>query len=416
MTSVVVASGPLPDIKPIPMGCVVHKNRHGKLTFRLYYKGREFWEGVGLEDTPDNRKLVEAQAVLISHEIKRGSFDYLRWFPGGNKRHLFEEARARAERKTMRQYYDRWIEDKKPPIVKRSRWRNYCSHFNNHFLPELGEKFLEAFTFADVRALRGKLIDRGLKMKTARNAIDATLRAFFRDAVTDGALERSPFDDQPANFWPRAVRAEPDPFTEEERDILLGYLQEKLGRKWPAGAVFIYTMFWTGARPSEITARRWRDLDPRSGKLSITSSRTEGEEGATKTSGSTRSIELFDHVLDRILALKPLRAQPDDYVFTQRNGRPINHWKYSERYFQGAITAKQIRHRDFYCTRHTFISVMLSHGENLKQVAEYVGSSPLMISTRYGKWIRGKGTFGQAAIAAAGEKYPHSGKTGTREG
>lgn len=393
-----------PQLQPMPMGCIVHRNRHGNLTFRIHYRGRAFWEGLGVVDTPANRRLADAQAVIIGDEIGRGTFDYLRWFPGGNKAHLFQEERARAERKTMGQYYARWIADKKPPICKRSRWRNYSSHFANHLLGELGDKYLDSFTFADIRAIRTALVDtKHLTMKTARNVIDATLRAFFRDAVTDHAIVRSPFDDQPANFWPRAVRAEPDPFDEAERDIITTYLSHKYARKWPAGAAFCYALFWTGARPSELTARRWRDLDPRSGKLSITSSRTEGEEGATKTSGSTRAIDLFDHVLERILALKPLRAQPDDYIFTQRDGKPINHWKYSERYFQGALTAKNIRHRDFYCTRHTFISVMLSHGENLKQLADYVGSSPLMISTRYGKWIKGKGTFGHAATAAAAE-------------
>lgn len=389
-------------LQPRLMGCTVHANRHASLTFRIYYQGREFWEGLGLPDTAANRRVAEAQAIIISDEIERKSFDYLKWFPGGNKAHLFRDERDRAERKTLRGYYQRWIADKKPPICKKSRYHNYRSHFDNHLLPAYGDKYLDSFTFAHIREIRTALVDKkGLTMKTARNVIDATLRAFFRDAVTDRLLARTPFEDQPDNFWPRAARPEPDPFDEVERDTIIEYLRSSYGRKWPAGAAFIYTLFWTGCRPSELTARRWRDLDPRSGKLSITSSRTYGEEGATKTAGSTRVIELFDHVLRRLLEIKPLRAQPNDYIFVQRNGKPLNHWKYGDNYFQGALAVLKIRHRDFYCTRHTFISVMLSHGENIKQIADYVGSSPLMISTRYGKWLRGQGTFGQAASKAA---------------
>ncbi|MGH7851841.1 MAG: hypothetical protein ACREP3_00240 [Candidatus Binatia bacterium] len=60
----------------------------------------------------------------------------------------------------------------------------------------------------------------------------------------------------------------------------------------------------------------------------------------------------------------------------------------------------KIRHRDFKNTRHTFISIMLKHGENPNEVAEYCGDSPDVIWTNYSKWIGGSGTFGAAALAA----------------
>lgn len=384
------------------MGCVVHVNRHGFLTFRVYSQGREFWEGIGLPDTAANRRLAEAQAVIISDDISRGRFEYLRWFPGGNKAHLFGVAAA-GQRLTLRQYYGRWIENKIPPLVKRSAHRNYKAHFVNHLLPLLGDRFLDTLAVGNIRDLLTELVERKkLSVKSAKNILNASLRAVLRDAVADGYLSRSPFEDLPANFWPQSVRPDPDPFCEAERDEITDYLFSKFSRKWMAGAVFCYAQFWAGTRPSEMTARRWRDLDQRSGRLSITSSRTEGEEGAPKTAGSRRSIDLLPRVLEYVLALKPLRAQPEDYIFTDQRGNPINHWKFGEQHFQGALTALEIRHRDFYCTRHTFISVMLAHGENLKQLADYVGNSPYMISTRYAKWLGGAGSFGRAASAAAG--------------
>lgn len=388
-------------LQPFSMGCTVHANRHGKLTFRVYVAGREYWEGIGIDDTPANRRLAEAQATLIADEIERGVFDYLKWFPRGNKAYLFC---AETETKTLRQYYDHWIKNYEPPLSKRTRWKNYSSHFKNYFLDSHGDRLMESITAADIRALRNELIKgKGLKPKTAKNAINATLRAFFRDAVSDRILERTPFDELPAKFWPADTRPEPDPFLEHERDEIIAYMNEKYRRSWPAGAAFCFSQFWTGMRPSEMTPRTWRDLDPRTANLSITTSRTRGEEGETKTSGSHRVIQLFPQVLERLLELKPLRAQPDDLILTDQRGLAINQYSYGDHFFQGALTALKIRHRDFYCTRHTFISVMLSHGENLLQTAEYVGSSPQMLSTRYGKWNRGAGRFGQAAIAAASE-------------
>jgi hypothetical protein len=39
-------------------------------------------------------------------------------------------------------------------------------------------------------------------------------------------------------------------------------------------------------------------------------------------------------------------------------------------------------------TRHTFISVALSHGLNIKWVAEYCGTSVAMIEKHYGRYIK----------------------------
>ena len=42
--------------------------------------------------------------------------------------------------------------------------------------------------------------------------------------------------------------------------------------------------------------------------------------------------------------------------------------------------------RKFYATRHTFISIALSRGVNLKWLAEYRGTSVVMIERSYGSW------------------------------
>lgn len=258
---------------------------------------------------------------------------------------------------------------------------------------------------ADIRGLRIHLIDdKKVTVKTAKNVVAATLRAFFRDAKVESKIEKNPFDDLPSNWWPRTVTPEPDPFTQEERDTIIAYFFNKHWGSWPHGCAFLYTLFWGGMRPSELTARRWSDVDLNNGMLSITTGRTEGEEGRPKTDNSIRPIKLLQPVVEYLAQIKPLRAQPSDYIFLNQRGNPIDQWNFGERHFQGALTALKIRHRDFYHTRHTFISVMLSHGENPKRIAEYVGNSPEVIYRSYGKWIGGPEGFGNAAILAAKPK------------
>ena len=47
-----------------------------------------------------------------------------------------------------------------------------------------------------------------------------------------------------------------------------------------------------------------------------------------------------------------------------------------------------MRPRGPYHTRHTFISVGLSYGANIKWLADYCGTSPDMIQKHYGRYIR----------------------------
>jgi integrase len=53
-----------------------------------------------------------------------------------------------------------------------------------------------------------------------------------------------------------------------------------------------------------------------------------------------------------------------------------------------ALRACEIKARKFYATRHTFISDALSHGVNIKWLAEYCGSSVAMIEKHYGRYIK----------------------------
>jgi hypothetical protein len=169
--------------------------------------------------------------------------------------------------------------------------------------------------------------------------------------------------------------------------------------------------YWSGQRPSEAIDRRYKDYDPRTGDLAITSSRTEGESGAPKTTKSHRTITLLPPVRKYLDQIRPLHVRPDDYILRNRHGDPIDQDGFAARHFWPALKELNIRHRDFYATRDTFISVMLMHGEPAKRVAEYCGTSLAMIESSYGKWIGGSQGFGEAALKAAKPKPSPKPKT-----
>jgi hypothetical protein len=92
------------------MACKVKKAKGAAhLGLRLFWNGIRSWETTRLEDTAENRQFLEAQATIISREMKKGTFDYLKHFPDGNQAHLFRsEAPRPAAPETVRSYYDKW--------------------------------------------------------------------------------------------------------------------------------------------------------------------------------------------------------------------------------------------------------------------------------------------------------------------
>lgn len=403
------------------MSAKIGVNHHGNLRFRIYWRSRSFQEraesadGTSWKDTPENRREAQETLDKINADIKADRFDYLKYFPKGNKAEHFKKEKAAAAPKTIRSFYAEWITKFENGLAKKSRERGYRLDFQTYILPTHGDQLLSEFGVSDIRALMVTLAakkhrfdtdgTRTISIKTIKNALNGSLRALFRDAVAEELIQSNPFDRLPKRWWPKHSTPPPDPFEETERDEIIIYFQNKWGGEWRAAYVFVYALFWAGARPSELTARKWRDLDLRTGKLSITNSRTDGEEGDTKTYGSTRTITLFPQVLKLIESVKPLRAQPDGYIFMDRRGtNPIDHWYFGEYYFQAALTALKLRHRDFYHTRSTFISAMLSHQENIQKTAEYTGTSVAMIVKHYGKYIGDQGAFGQAAMQAGREQ------------
>src|SRR5258705_13909766 len=126
------------------MGCKVHVNRHGRLCFRIYYKGREFWEGTALLDTQENRKDAEALSRVISKTIRKGSFNYLDFFPQGNRADEFKPKQP--ESATIGEYYLKWIERKKTPVIRKGLARDYRDHFRLYILPKFEDTKIEELT------------------------------------------------------------------------------------------------------------------------------------------------------------------------------------------------------------------------------------------------------------------------------
>jgi integrase len=395
-------------IKPRRLGCWIEATRSGvlRVRFRWHLPAKvglhKFSENTTLKDTPENRAELTKQAAIIGAEISANRFDYLRWFPNGSRATYFQQparspvVQSAAENKsTVGQFYQEWIARKLPPIVRPSRARDYRNHFRTYILPYLNETALKDLSLAHLEELRVRLqIDRHLSIKTVRNVIDGSLRAMLRDARKSGLDAGFPFGDLE---WPRRVVPGPEPFTEEERDQLLEFVLRKrwrLGRHLGAYRevayypyyAFLFTLFFTGLRPSEAVALRIRSLDLSAGTLFVERSRSLRSESAPKTSAAARVVRLTASNVEILRQLIELRAEPDDYVFKNSLGNPIDQRSFYK-IFCGAQRTLGIRLRDLYATKDTYVSVALTNGVNLTWLSEQTGVMENTLRTHYGRFI-----------------------------
>ena len=302
---------------------------------------------------------------------------------------------------SVREYADeRWLPRKVAPLVRATLADTYRSHLRRHILPAFGEKLLTGVTPPALETFRATLIDaqngNGLKVKTARDIIDGTFRALYRDARQ---VDRLVTDDPFAVLkWPAKIDPEPDPFTADERDLLLDYFWRKDRHYYP----FVFLQFWAGLRPGEAIGLRRGDVDLRHGMLSIRRSRTMGEDNPPKTKRSRRTITLLPGVV-AVLRDMPasLHTTEDMFLFTTLAGGSIEEERFVEKHWRRALRATGVRPRKFYATRHSFISMAVSRpGISLKWVAEYCGTSVEMIERHYGRYMHGDAA--QLALLAPG--------------
>jgi integrase len=276
---------------------------------------------------------------------------------------------------TVGKYYEEWIQRQVPPLVRPSAEKGYRITFEAHILPRFKHILLADLSHKDIVEFRLAL-QRGRKIKTIKNIL-TTFRALYTDAQRDHPelQGKQPFSLK----WPKTQREKPDPFSAEERDLILAWWRENDFFYFP----WLYTLFHTGMRPSEAAALQWTDIDLDRRTVSITKSRDMGEDSPPKTQKSNRTIQVSEDLI-RLLALLPSRKLGIKYVFVNKNGDPMNAKKWSGHNWAEPLEKLEIRHRKFYATRHTFITEQVRKDETrLKAIADYCGTSVAMIEDNY---------------------------------
>lgn len=297
-----------------------------------------------------------------------------------------------ASKATLAEYLEAWLRDyastRSPKTLA-----IYESMVRLHVVPRLGSIRLSALTPAHFVALLTALREaprpdgKGTLAPATASAVYRMLRTAMNVAVKWGLLARSPMDGVEA---PRVPRKEMRVFTVEQAQRFLAAAADE-GLRWHA---YFALALYTGARPGELRALRWVDLDLETGTMHVQrhAQRLPGKGivvGPTKTSSGRRPIALG---ADLVALLRRHRAAQNEHrlsmgplwrdhglVFASEVGTFIEA-KAARMAFERICRRAGVPVIRPYDLRHTSASLLLASGVHPKVVAERLGHANVTLT------------------------------------
>jgi integrase len=374
------------------------------LIIDFYWNGQRCREQTALPDTPANRKKLEKFLERIEFDIKTGTFDYAKTFPGSRMAAKFANAAVRPQFVTVQQpviaaavastlspqgasprptfdaFADTWVSENEINW-RRSHRRTIDDILKSHLRPAFGSKVVDEITKADILSFRSTLAKvpgrKGPTLTAKRiNAIMAPVRQILNEAA-----DRFDFTTPYRNIKPlKQLRTDVEPFSLSEVQTILHTVRSDFRNYYLA-------RFFTGMRTGEIDGLKWAYIDFERRQILVRETIVDGEEDITKTDGSRREITMSQVVFDALQAQAKVTRRLSPYVFCNGTGQPLDHNNVTKRVWYPLLRHLGLKSRRPYQTRHTAATLWLASGENPLWIARQLGhSSTEMLFKVYGRF------------------------------
>jgi integrase len=259
--------------------------------------------------------------------------------------------------------------------VKSSTRRSYRDALNLYWAG-LGGRYLSTITARQLIALDDSIA--WPSEKTRFNSL-IPLRQLFKYAFSRGYLENNP---AAGLIGKRAAgKPRPDPYTREERDQLLSWLEQHADN----GFVYVYfhLAFYTGMRTGELLALTWEDF---TGTALLVNKACVRYEITTTKTGEARRVVLLPETIRLLKSLpRPLRGGA---IVRNGWGLPYKKGYHLNKVLAAAHEATGVRRRTGpYPWRHTYASIALSSGVRPALIAAQLGHSVQILMDVYAEYI-----------------------------
>jgi integrase len=290
----------------------------------------------------------------------------LEWKPGVLERGSFSSS-ADSEQEVREEVTNRSGHPYKPSTL-----RGYRRDLDEHVLPELGNRKLNALTTAELQEQVDRWHGDGKPASTIRNRIKP-LQAIYRRARARGGLATNPTRDLELPV-PR-----PD-----EVEIVAAADAAELLESLPIEDKPIWaTALYAGLRYGELRALRWRAVDFAAGTIRVEES-WDPKAGPIepKTRTSRRATPMPDTLRELLQNHQELRGNPagDELVFGLESGGPFNsaalYHRADAAWREAGLDGRLRLHQ----ARHSYASYLIAAGANPKAISTFMGHSSINLT------------------------------------
>ena len=278
---------------------------------------------------------------------------------------------------TVTMWMNEWFENVAKIKVRPSSHQTYRGYIDHHIAPNIGNIPLEKLTTMDLQKFYRKLLTKGrverkeaekqpkgLSAKTVRN-INQVISSAMDFAVAQKIIPENPCK---AVALPKVEHKEMQTIPAEQ---LQAFLQE-------AKATGVYEMYYielaTGLRRGELLGLKWTDIDWRNGIIKVRRqiARVDGQivEAPLKTKNSYRTVTISQQAIEVLKQQK--EKTNDEYVFPSPNGGPISPDSVNNM-LKRVLARAGIPKVRFHDLRHTFATIALQNGVDIKTVSGMLG-------------------------------------------
>ncbi len=284
---------------------------------------------------------------------------------------------TRTGKYTVSQWMEEWFENVCKIKVRPSSHQTYRGYIDHHVTPYIGKIPIEKLSTMDLQKLCRKLMDKGrveriqaekqpkgLSAKTVRNIMQIISSAMdfavAQKIITENSCK--------AVELPKVEKQEMQTIPAEQ---LQAFLAE-------AKASGVYEMYYielsTGLRRGELLGLKWQDIDWKNDIITVRRqiARVNGEitEAPLKTKNSYRRVSISPQAIE---VLKQQKAKTNsEYVFPSPTGGPISPDSVNNM-LKRVLARAGIPKVRFHDLRHTFATIALQNGVDIKTVSSILG-------------------------------------------
>lgn len=356
--------------------CVARKkSKDGKKT--VYYvkferiegdKVKQVWQRVGT-----NKKEAQAECDRINDEINKGTFQP-------------------APDITFKEFAEEWEKTHETKVRERTML-GYKGHLKR-LTPHFGQYKLRQINPEQIEKFLAELSKEGISPATVGKYL-RTLKVVLNTACAWGRLAKNP-----AQYIkpPKVEKKEFDFYTPAEIATLIN-------ASLPEHKALIMTACLTGMRRGELLGLTWDDIDFHSNTIHVRQALFNGKVSQLKSQYSRRKIAMPESLAKELKIHQTRQAvelESNEYnlVFTSKSvlrsesreilrdangksrhkGTPMDGHNMVRRIFEPTAKLAELRRIRFHDLRHSFASMLIAQGENIKYIQKVMGHSSIQVT------------------------------------